>query len=77
MIYSVNLVPAYGRDYTNPEAVKKDWDARKDFLIADIGNEWNGKYTSKEDWGGQAVRIRFNKLADFVIIPPDYTTPKK
>jgi hypothetical protein len=67
-VYSVNLVPAYGRDYTTPEAVIKDWRDGKDFLIADIGNRWDGKYTSVRDWPDQAVRIRYNKLADFVII---------
>jgi len=67
--YVVNLVPAYGRDYTTPEAVKVDWDAGKDFRIADIGHKrWYGKYTSKSDWAGQNVRIRYNRLEDFVIL---------
>ena len=68
MTYSINLVPAYGRDYQTPEAVLKDWIAGKDFKIADIGSRWDGKYTSNSDWNGQAVRIRFNRLADFTIL---------
>jgi hypothetical protein len=67
-VYSVNLVPAYGRDYKHPEEVIADWKAGKDFRIADIGNRWDGKYTSIRDWEGEAVRIRYNRLADFVII---------
>jgi len=67
-VYAVNLVPAYGRDYKTPEEVKAHWDAGKDFLIADVGNRWDGKYTSKTDWAGKHVRIRFNRLEDFVII---------
>jgi hypothetical protein len=67
-LYAVNLVPAYGRDYQTETAVKADWDAGKDFLIRDIGNRWDGKYTSKSDWEGQKVRIRYNRLADFVIL---------
>jgi hypothetical protein len=67
-IYSVNLIPAYGRDYKYPSEVVMDWKAGKDFMIADIGNRWNGKYTSIRDWEGEAVRIRYNRLADFVII---------
>jgi hypothetical protein len=67
-VYAVNLVPAYGRDYQTPEAVKEDWNAGKDFRIADIGNRWDGKYTSKSDWEGQHVRIRYNRLEDFVIL---------
>jgi hypothetical protein len=68
LIYSINLVPAYGRDYTTPAAVLSDWTAGLDFLIADIGSRWNGKYTSSRDWTDQSVRIRFNRLADFTII---------
>jgi hypothetical protein len=68
MIYSINLIPAYGCDYTTAAAVLSDWVAGHDFLIADIGSRWDGKYTSSRDWSDQAVRIRFNHLADFTII---------
>jgi hypothetical protein len=67
--YEVNLVPAYGRDYSEPAQVLRDWNAGKDFLIRDIGQgRDDGRYTSKEDWAGKHVRIRYNGLADFVIV---------
>jgi hypothetical protein len=67
--YEVNLVPAYGRDYSTSEQAKKDWEGGKDFLIRDIGQgRDDGRYTSMRDWPGKYVRIRFNKLADFVIV---------
>lgn len=70
-VYEVNLVPAYGRDYATPKDVLKDWVAGKDFRIADIGNRWNGSYTSNRDWEGKAVRIRYWRLGEFVIIRGD------
>ena len=67
--YEVNLVPAYGRDYTTPEQVKKDWEANKDFRIADIGQgREDGRYTSKRDWEGKWVRIRFSHLQQITIV---------
>lgn len=68
MIYHINLVPAYGRDYKSPEAVLSAWNAGHDFLIADISSQYNNKYTSKRDWPDHAVRIRFNKHSDFIIV---------
>jgi len=67
-LYAVNLVPAYGRDYKTEAEVTTAWNAGKDFLIQDIGSRWDGKYTSKSDWEGQKVRIRYNKLADIIIL---------
>lgn len=68
LLYSVNLVPAYGLDYKSPNEVLHAWVSGRDFKIADIGNAYNGSYTSNRDWSGQSVRIRFNRLTDFVII---------
>lgn len=69
MTYVVNLVPAYGRDYMTPEAVLQHWVEGKDFRIADISKgRWDGAYTSIRDWSCEKVRIRYNRLADFVII---------
>jgi hypothetical protein len=67
-VYAVNLIPAYGRDYSTPQEVLEDWAAGKDFKIADIGNQYDGRYTSIRDWTDKPVRIRFNKRADFVIV---------
>lgn len=71
LIYSINLIPAYGRDYTSPQAVITDWRDGLDFKIADISSPWDGRYTSIRDWAGHSVRIRYDKLAEFVIIGPD------
>ena len=33
-----HVIPAYGRDYTSLAGVQRDWDAEKDFIIADIAS---------------------------------------
>jgi len=58
----VTLTPAYGRDYTSLAKAKADWEAGKDFIIADISNRWDGKPCSKRDCKGQEIMIRYNKL---------------
>ena len=66
-LYSVTLVPAHGRDYNSKAAVKADWDAGKDFRIATFGPD-DGRYTSKRDWDGQKVMIRYKRLTQVVIL---------
>lgn len=68
LLYEVNLIPAYGRNYTTPAQVLAAWNAGKDFRIADLSSPYNDRYTSRRDWVGKSVRIRFNRLTDFVII---------
>lgn len=68
MIYHINLVPAYGKDYRTPQAVVDAWNAGHDFLIADISSKWDRRYTSKRDWPDHAVRIRYNHLEQFIIV---------
>jgi hypothetical protein len=67
MLYAVTLVPAYGRDYKSKAAVKADWDAGKDFRIATFGPD-DGRYTSKSDWYGKHVLIRYKRLTETVIL---------
>lgn len=77
MSYETTLVPAYGRDYQSADSVYWDWNAGKDFLIADMSNRWNGKPASKENFPeGSSVRIRYNGLRDVVVIGPDYKPNK-
>lgn len=55
----MELVPAYGRDYKSKTAMLADFNANKDFKIA------NGPYTNKSDLmklGVRTVLIRYNKL---------------
>lgn len=70
------LIPAYGRDYKTAADVRKDWEAGKDFLIADMSCKWNGSYTSIRDtepscphrWDTAHSYIRFDKLAELTFI---------
>jgi len=51
------LVPAYGRDYESLEALRKDWDAGKDFRTS------GGPYCSTRDFAaGTLIEVRYSKL---------------
>jgi len=68
---NLQLVPAYGRDYKSGKAVKADFDAGKDFVIADVSSRWDGKPTNKADLakaGVKAVNIRFARLTKLVVV---------
>jgi len=55
------LTPAYGRDYKNRDEVLADWEAGKDFIVADLFHQ--GAYANKEDVPkGTTVQFRFNKM---------------
>ena len=63
----MTVVPDYGRDYRSAKAVKVDWSANKDFLIADIHNRHDGKPINKEDAKGQGtIMARYNGLQRLV-----------
>ena len=57
----LTLTPAYGRDYKSQKAVKADWGANKDFVIATLGHP---TYINKQDADrdGAKVMIRYNNL---------------
>lgn len=61
------LIPAYGRDYKSQREVTAAWDARKDFLIAGIDAD-AGRYTSKGDWSGNEVTIRYDRLRKSIVV---------
>ena len=67
-VKSIILIPAYGRDYSTAEKAIADFAAGKDFTISDISHKYNGKYCSIRDLKGYKIKIRFNKLADFVFV---------
>jgi hypothetical protein len=69
----LNLVPAYGRDYTSKAKVKEAWDAGDDFLIQDVGSSDNGRYANKPDLAGQdvTVTIRYKRLTMVTTIAPN------
>ena len=64
---TITLIPAYNRDYKSVKAVKQDWEAGKDFQIADISSKWNGSYTSIRD-NHKEVKIRYKRNTKAVII---------
>jgi hypothetical protein len=70
------LVPAYGRDYESAAQVRKDWEAGKDFKIANaVGKfgRWCGSYTSIRDFQRsepvpEGSYIRYKKLTELTHI---------
>jgi hypothetical protein len=59
----MTLTPAYGRDYKTAKAVKADWKAGKDFIIADFGHKYEGKPANKEQLKNERfITIRFSGL---------------
>ena len=52
---------AYGRTYKNAAAIKADWDAGKDFVVADFYSPWDGKPINKQDArdAGISVSVRY------------------
>jgi len=66
----ITLVPAYGRDYTSASYVYQAWKAGKDFRIADVSSQYNGKMCSIRDFPDTTARIRYNKKQDVTLIGP-------
>jgi len=62
---TIQLVPAYDRDYMNAQRAEADFHDDKDFKIADINCKDNGRYCNKSDilkFGDYSqVIIRYNK----------------
>ena len=59
------IIPAYGRDYHSIKAVKADFDANKDFIVADFSDRYDGKPVNKDDLksiGQTSVMVRYSKL---------------
>ena len=58
------LIPAYGRDYKSQKAVQADWDANKDFIVADMFSGADGKPTNKQDCIAMnlSLIIRYDRL---------------
>lgn len=64
---TITLVPAYGRDYTSKKAALADFNAGKDFQIADMSSPWDGKYASIRDLSGYTVNIRYKQLRNVLV----------
>ena len=64
------LTPAYGRDYRSVKELKTDWDADKDFVVANLFHG-NGTYTNRADLlreGVRSVQIRYAKLRKVTVL---------
>ena len=64
----MTLVPAYGRDYKSKAAVLKDFDADKDFVIADLFSGNDGRYVNKSQLKGQSVNIRYKNKTMIMVV---------
>jgi hypothetical protein len=67
----VTVTPAFGRDYKSKAAVKADWDADKDFIIASFIDPWCGKPANKSDLIGAGythVELRYAKLTKLIMV---------
>lgn len=63
MFTTINVVPAYGRDYKSQAEVQKDWDADKDFIVQGLAG--HGQATNKSDsiaLGVRIVLVRYSKM---------------
>ncbi len=71
----LTLTPAYGRDYKSRAAVQADWQAGKDFIIANLFHRYDGKPINKEqaDAEGITVNIRYRQLRQIMVINPEPT----
>lgn len=60
----ITLTPAYGRDYKSKAAVQADFDAGKDFIIADMFHKYSGKPANKQDLAKECaeVMVRYDGL---------------
>jgi hypothetical protein len=68
----LTVVPAYGRDYKSKAAAVADWNAGKDFRIAQFGHVDDGRYVNKPDLNGSgvSVSIRYNQLTRVAVVKP-------
>lgn len=63
MFTTINLVPAYGRDYKSQAEVQKDWDADKDFIVQGLAG--HGQATNKSEsieLGVKVALIRYARM---------------
>jgi len=61
MFTTINLVPAYGRDYKSQKEVQQDWDADKDFIVQGLAG--HGQATNKSDSIELGVKVALIRYA--------------
>jgi hypothetical protein len=65
----MTLTPAYGRDYKSAKAAKEDFNADKDFIIADISSPYDGRPVNKSQLPkGTSVTLRFKRQTQVAVV---------
>jgi hypothetical protein len=67
MLY-MELVPAYGRDYTSAKQVREAWAQGKDFTIADFGPDEGRKVNKDDAPKGATLNVRYKRLTQICVI---------
>lgn len=62
----MTVTPAYGRDYKSQAAVKADWKAGKDFIVADVMSPHAGRYVNNQDFPSGLVMARYARNTKIV-----------
>lgn len=58
----IQLIPAYERDYKNPKAVRDDWLAGRNFIVADTSSPRDGEPVNQLDIPEDTlVQVRYSK----------------
>jgi hypothetical protein len=70
----MTVTPAYGRDYKSAKAAKADWEAGKDFIVADISDPYCGKPINIADAKGAGIatiNIRYAATTKVTVVTID------
>ena len=60
--FSINVLPAYGRDYKNKKEILNDYLANKDFEVSDISNKGKINKLDCLRYGVACLIIRYSNL---------------
>jgi hypothetical protein len=61
MFTTINLIPAYGRDYKSQAEVQKAWDEDKDFIVQGLAG--HGQATNKSESIALGVKVALIRYA--------------
>jgi hypothetical protein len=66
----MHLIPAYGRDYKSKKEIQADLEANKDFVIADMSSQYDGKPVNLEqlqEAGERTINVRYKRLTEVTV----------
>lgn len=66
----MHLIPAYGRDYKSKKEIQADLEANKDFVIADMSSQYDGKPVNLEqlqEVGERTINVRYKRLTEVTV----------